>query len=500
MNIPRSRLALGAVTAAALTLGTVTTATASGPNPRSTQEFQDAVSVPKIERHLASLQAIADEHGDRAAGTDGYEASGQYVEQVLADAGYQTRRQYFPFLYFELLEPEELTVNGATPRDLTTHVMSGSPSTDDDGVTGDLLAPPNALGCNGMWGDVDATGKIAIVSRGTCSFLEKSRAAADAGAEAVIVYNNGPGELHGTLGSDPAGAVPSSGITQDQGKALLAEMAAGPVNVTLRLITVSEIRETFNVLTETPRGSSDSVVMLGGHLDGVLGGPGLNDNGSGVATLLTAATELAKVKGIEHQVRFAFWGAEEGGLVGSTHYVNDLVANDRATLDAIATYLNFDMIGSPNYIISTYDADESTHKAPVKIPAGSIETEDVFTDYFDSIGQDHVDYPYSGRSDYQAFINNGVAAGGLSSGSDGLKTAEQQALFGGTAGISYDPNYHSAKDDISNVNLEALDIMSNAIAHATLVLARDTGLVEPASSTTSYRTTRVAPAHDTVRR
>ena len=117
--------------------------------------------------------------------------------------------------------------------------------------------------------------------------------------------------------------MPSSGITQDQGKALLAEMAAGPVNVTLRLITVSEIRETFNVLTETPRGSSDSVVMLGGHLDGVLGGvlggPGLNDNGSGVSTLLTTATELAKVKGLEHQVRFAFWGAEEGGLVGSTH-------------------------------------------------------------------------------------------------------------------------------------------------------------------------------------
>ena len=251
MNIPRSRLALGAVTAAALTLGTVTTATASGPNPRSTQQFQDAVSVAKIQRHLASLQAIADEHGDRAAGTDGYEASGEYVEKVLADAGYETRRQYFPFLYFELLEPEELTVNGATPRELTTHVMSGSPSTDDDGVTGDLLAPPNALGCKGQWGDVDATGKIAIVSRGTCSFLEKSQAAADAGAEAVIVYNNGPGELHGTLGSDPAGAVPSSGITQEQGKALLAEMAAGPVNVTLRLITVSEIRETFNVLTET---------------------------------------------------------------------------------------------------------------------------------------------------------------------------------------------------------------------------------------------------------
>jgi Zn-dependent M28 family amino/carboxypeptidase len=501
VNIPRTRLALGAVTATALALGTVTAATASGPDPRSTESFRDAVSIQKISTHLEAFQAIADEHGDRAAGTPGYEASADYVEGVLADAGYQTRRQQFPFLYFELLEPEELTVNSGADLTLDPHVMSGSPSTGPDGVTGDLVAPKDPLGCTAAaWDGVDATGRIALVSRGTCPFLDKSKAAAAQGAAAVIVYNNGPGTLAGTLGNDPTGAVPSAGLTQDEGKALLAAMATGTVNVTLTLVTVSEERETFNILAETRRGSSDSVVMLGGHLDSVHDGPGINDNGSGVSTLLTTATELAKVKGLEHQVRFAFWGAEESGLVGSTHYVNDLVKNDRATLDAVATYLNFDMIGSPNYIIATYDADESTHDATATIPPGSAETEDVFTDYFDAIGQAHVDYPYSGRSDYQAFINNGVAAGGLSTGSDGVKTAAQAALFGGTAGVSYDPNYHSAGDDIDNVNLTALDIMSDAVAHATLSLARSTDLVTPGASGSSYTTTKVAAATGTTPR
>jgi Zn-dependent M28 family amino/carboxypeptidase len=360
--------------------------------------------------------------------------------------------------------------------------------------------------------------------------------------------------------------------------------------------------------------------MAGAHLDSVLAGPGINDNGSGSAAILEVAEQIAKLNP-ENTVRFAWWGAEESGLVGSTNYVNGLsqAEKDRIALylnfdmigspnyiqmvydadqssfpppagvpippgstaiedlfesfytlrsepyddaqftgrsdyqafinngiaagglftgaevrktaeqaaiwggtvgaqydpcyhqacdtfannnlhaleinsDAVATYLNFDMIGSPNYIIATYDADESTHDATATIPPGSAETEDVFTDYFDAIGQAHVDYPYSGRSDYQAFINNGVAAGGLSTGSDGVKTAAQAALFGGTAGVSYDPNYHSAGDDIDNVNLTALDIMSDAVAHATLSLARSTDLVTPGASGSSYTTTKVAAA------
>ena len=248
------------------------------------------------------------------------------------------------------------------------------------------------------------------------------------------------------------------------------ELAQGPVNVTLDLQTTLETVETFNVLAETPKGRTDNVVMVGAHLDGVEEGPGINDNGSGSAAILETAVQLAKVNKLNNQVRFAWWGAEEEGLLGSTHYVDDLVANDPAELGRIATYLNFDMVGSPNYIIGVYDADQSTYPAPVDVPPGSEETEDVFTDWFDSIGQPWVDTPFSGRSDYQAFIANGIPASGLFTGADGTKTPEEVALFGGTAGVIYDPNYHTARDNLANVNREALDIMSDAIGVATCLL------------------------------
>ena len=115
------------------------------------------------------------------------------------------------------------------------------------------------------------------------------------------------------------------------------------------------------------------------------------------------------------------------------------------------------MVASPNYIIGVYDADESTEAASAPVPAGSIETERLYRAYFRSVKQPVVDTAFSGRSDYQAFIENGVAAGGLFSGGDGVKTEEEVALFGGTAGITYDPNYHTPADDISNISRRSLD-------------------------------------------
>ena len=163
----------------------------------------------------------------------------------------------------------------------------------------------------------------------------------------------------------------------------------------------------------------------------------------GSAGILETAVQLAKVNKLNNKVRFAWWSAEELGLLGSEHYVYDLVENNPAELDKIATYVNFDMIGSPNYQIGVYDADQSTYEAPVDVPDGSIETEKVLTDWFDSVGQAWVDTEFSGRSDYQAFIENGVPASGLFTGAEQPKTAEEKALFGGTAGLAYDANYHS---------------------------------------------------------
>ncbi|WP_235564760.1 M20/M25/M40 family metallo-hydrolase [Modestobacter sp. Leaf380] len=427
--------------------------------------------------HLEALQSIADANGgNRALGTPGYEASAAYIETTLRAAGYAPERQYFDVSEQDVTST--LTTTPVVSADDLGTAVAGSPDTPVAGLTGSLVQPVDAgrLGCDAAaYEGVDLTGSIALVSRGSCLFSVKVQTAAAAGAAGVVLYNNVPGALSPTV-EGATGLVPTTALTQAQGTELGAALAEGPVSATLVVQTVTTTVETFNILAETSTGRDDNVVMLGAHLDSVPEGPGINDNGSGSAAVLETAVRLAD-DALNNQVRFAWWGAEEVGLVGSTHYVDDLVANDPTTLDEIATYLNFDMVGSPNYVISVYDADQSTFPAPVTVPEGSEATEDVFTDYFDGIGQAWVDTEFSGRSDYQAFIANGVPASGLFTGADDVKTEEEVALFGGTAGIIHDPNYHTPGDDLSNIDTKALDIMSQAILAATTSLAADTSAV-----------------------
>ncbi|MDF2145285.1 M20/M25/M40 family metallo-hydrolase [Knoellia sp. p5-6-4] len=479
----RTATAAAALAAAGLAVTTVAAGPAFADNPNNSQEMRAAVTVDGVMRHLEAFQEIADENdGNRGAGTAGYDASGEYVEKVLRSAGYETERQYFDFVYDEVVSTS-LDEVSPDQRSIEHNPMSYSPSTPGGGVTAALAAPTGAAtGCETSdWAGFPA-GSIALVSRGVCAFAVKSQMAKAAGAPAAIVYNNGDGALNGTLGGPADNYAPITGVTKAEGATLLGKIAAGGVTVKFDLQKIVEDRRTFNLIAETTTGRDDNVVMLGAHLDSVHDGAGINDNGSGSAGILETAVQLAKVNKLNNKVRFAWWGAEELGLLGSEHYVGDLAENNEDELDRIATYLNFDMIASPNFKIGVYDADQSTYKAPVTVPKGSIETEDVLTSYFDGIAQPWVDTEFSGRSDYQAFIEHGVPASGLFTGGDGVKTAKEVEMFGGTAGITYDPNYHSPADDITNVNSTALDIMSDAIAHATITLAQSTESINGARS------------------
>ena len=140
----------------------------------------------------------------------------------------------------------------------------------------------------------------------------------------------------------------------------------------------AESRPQVNVIAELPGANNNNVVMAGAHLDSVRAGPGINDNGSGSAALLETAQQLAHLKP-QNTLRFAWWGAEEAGLVGSTAYVNGL---SQAEKDRIALYMNYDMVGSPNYIFMTQDADQSSFRAPVAIPPGSTAIEDLFESFY----------------------------------------------------------------------------------------------------------------------
>ena len=135
--------------------------------------------------------------------------------------------------------------------------------------------------------------------------------------------------------------------------------------------------------------------------------------------------------------------------------------------------LNFDMVGSPNFVRFVYDGDLSDSEPPPGgAPAGSAEIEQLFLDYFAGQGLATEPTAFDGRSDYGPFIAAGIPAGGLFTGAEGIKTAEEAAIYGGTAGEQYDPCYHLGCDDITNLSVRALDQMSDAAAHVTITLAQ----------------------------
>ena len=179
---------------------------------------------------------------------------------------------------------------------------------------------------------------------------------------------------------------------------------------------------------------------------------------------------MAKVKP-RNKVRFAWWGAEESGLVGSTYYVNNLSQEEQ---DKITLYLNFDMIGSPNHVFFIYDGDDSDGVGAGPGPAGSAQIEKLFESYYTQVGQPFKGTDFSGRSDYGPFIAVGIPSGGLFTGAEGIKTDEEAAIWGGTAGDQYDPCYHLACDTYDNINLGALDVNSDAVAYAVLQYAMNT--------------------------
>ncbi|MET1065427.1 MAG: M20/M25/M40 family metallo-hydrolase [Arthrobacter sp.] len=227
--------------------------------------------------------------------------------------------------------------------------------------------------------------------------------------------------------------------------------------------------ESFNILAETG-GSADSAVVVGGHLDSVREGPGINDNGSGVAAMLETARWLKETGTAPvNRVVFAFWGGEEDGLYGSQHYVDELGGAGKAQ---IAANLNVDMLASPNGVRSLHDGDGSDfgHGGP----AGSQRIEEVFFRFFQANSLPAETTPFDGGSDYEAFLKAGIPSGGLFSGDVETKTKAQEQSYGGTAGKRLDSCYHKACDTLSNTDTGLLQEMSAALAYATASYAQAT--------------------------
>lgn len=451
----------------------------------TTQKLLECVTLDGVRAHQAALQSVASANGgNRFSGLPGYDASVAYVAGQLEAAGYSVTVQ--PFEYLASVEVGPSVLEQVAPA-AETYVQGVDfllmTQTDPGNVTAavtpvDLalgLGNTSSSGCEAADFASFPAGAIALMQRGTCTFQIKAENAAAAGAVGAIIFNQGNTAaadrndlFGGTLSALYSGGIPVMSVSYPQGVEW-----AGTAGLVLHMFAnaIREIKPTANVLAELPGQQSDAVVMVGAHLDSVFAGPGINDNGSGSAAVLETAIQMAKVKP-RNTVRFAWWGAEESGLVGSSYYVGSLSDEELAR---IALYLNFDMIGSPNYVRFVYDGDNSAFPVvPGQVelgPAGSGVIEQLFVDFFAAQGLATEPTPFNGRSDYGPFIAVGIPAGGLFTGAEGIKTPAQAATFGGTAGAAYDPCYHQACDTFANNSNTVLGQMSDAVAYATLTFA-----------------------------
>lgn len=465
----------GSLLAASFTAHTAPAA--QGADSSSLVDAVTADNAVNIIAHLVELDGF----GPRIPGSLAYDDAAGYIVEKLLNANYQVSLQPFDFdLWEELADPvlsqtspDEIDYPAYDPDGFATMEYSGSGD-----ITATTATAAN-FGCNAEDFSAEAfAGKIAVIERGECTFFQKAFNAQEASAVGVIVYNDAERveAFNGTLGG-PGIVIPVVGTHRQVGQDMLAEGAEARLVVSAETTLV----KTYNILAETQTGRDDRVVVVGAHLDTVAGTTAMNDNGSGSATILEIALKMAEL-GIDpvNKVRFAFWSAEESGLIGSQYYVDQL--SDRAKKD-IALNLNFDMIASTNYGRFVYDGDGSDTETAG--PNGSANIENVFSTYFDMAGLAYEATEFDGRSDYGPFIEAGIPAGGLFAGADDIKSEAQAIRFGGSAGKAFDVNYHTDEDNLENLNETALEEMSGAAAHGVITFAMTKSSVNGTAKATS---------------
>jgi Zn-dependent M28 family amino/carboxypeptidase len=365
-----------------------------------------------------------------------------------------------------------VTVGGTT---VEARALDFSLGTPPEGVSGPLVPVPagDSPGCKPSDFDgLRVQGAVVLVDRGTCPFAQKEDFAAQRGAVAMVIADNvDEQQMGGTLGADTNVKIPVVSVTKSAGMQLRGQ----PGPTTIKLNASVQTFKARNVIAQTKTGSPTDVVMAGAHLDSVPEGPGVNDDGSGVAAILETAVQLGNSPQVHNAVRFGFWGAEELGLIGSRNYVESLNLDG---LKDIALYLNFDMLASPNPGYFTYDGDQSlptdARGQPV-VPEGSAGIERTLVAYLKSAGKTAQDTSLDGRSDYDGFTLAGIPAGGLFSGAEVKKSAEQAKLWGGTADQPFDPNYHQKTDTLDHVDRTSLGINGGGVAYAVALYAQDIG-------------------------
>ncbi|KAG5981265.1 hypothetical protein E4U55_003121 [Claviceps digitariae] len=433
----------------------------------NTEGLQGRIKVGNLWARAEKLYGLAkqgvDEYGHptRVIGSKGHVATVDYVKSELAALGgyYNVSEQTFGAVTGKI---HEFRLTIASHVSNTSFAMGLTPPTPDKKpVSGQLILVDN-IGCQQSDYPSTVAGNIALIKRGECPFGTKSELAGKAGALAAIIYNNAPDNFNGSLVTPSKEQVATFSLGGTQGADYAEQLSRGRVLSASAYVDSSvNFIQTTNVIAQSTCGDPNHCVMIGAHSDSVEAGPGINDDGSGSLSVLEVAVQMASYR-TNNCVRFAWWAAEEEGLLGSDHYVHALSADENRK---IRLFMDYDMMASPNFAYQIYNATDDTS------PAGSQALRDLYINWYASHGLNYTFVPFDGRSDYDAFIKGGIPAGGIATGAEKIKTKEEEAMFGGEAGVAYDKNYHQIGDDLQNLNLTAWEVNTKLIAHSVATYA-----------------------------
>ncbi len=426
---------------------------------------------------LAAATEGSDQY--RAVGSVAYDRAATLVEQELRAAGWTVTSDAYDGAAFVDEGDSSLAVAGRTFGTDDLRPLIFAPPGDVEGpvVPIDLVAParlpapgatdPGGKGCAVThYGDLPENA-IVVVRSGDCLRRDQVVAAQQAGAAAfVAVYPAAPAGLvyRPTLIEPRFLEIPAAGVSRAALDALVeAAAAGGTARLVTRARTVSA--PTRSVIAELPGSQAGPVIMLGAHLDSVLDGPGINDDGSGVAALLEIARALGGTRP-RATIRMAFWSGEELGLHGSVRYATALSAESAR---AILVYANVDMIASPNGFAGVYDEAGA--------PAGSAVAHELLAAAVERAGGTPVGVDLGGGSDHYGFDEAGVATAGVFSGASDPVSDEQAAASGAVAGRPGDSCYHQPCDDVANANVRLARVLAAGLADFAVRVANNPELL-----------------------
>ncbi|KXH87286.1 M28 family peptidase [Sporosarcina sp. HYO08] len=414
-----------------------------GPAPQAQQAFDNKIvkriNVDNIYNDIKHLSSEP-----RVAGTEAESRAAQYIESKFSSFGYETEIQ--PFTFESYQEPTiSVTVADAA---MTASNLTYTPNGE---AAGELVYA--GLGQASDLAGIDVTDKIVLIKRGDISFADKVLNAAEAGASAVIIFNNTTGSLNGTLGAPNDNFVPAVALSQADGEKLAAFLADGQtISATVEVAGGGILQQTSQnvVAVKKPtnkKKATNQIIVVGAHHDSVPGSPGANDDASGTATTIELARVMANMP-TDTEIRFITFGAEEVGLLGSYAYVESLSQDER---DRIVGMFQLDMVGSGDagdLVMFTVDGEKN-----------------VVTDLAAAAGvrtANPLGYGQESRSDHVPFHNAGIPA----------------ALF---IHSPTEPWYHTPQDSLDKISKAKLQETAEIVGAAVYQIARpDTPALERA--------------------